>query len=92
MSLTSLLRLKKRIEKPKFIDEDLTPEEINKKIRVMDLVEIKEYVSKLSDNKKIEVLVYTTSKFSKYTEKMNKQCIKEQGKNLMDYHDIHFLD
>lgn len=88
MSLTNMLRLKNKAEKPRFIDEDLTSEEINEKIGKMDWDEAKEYVKRLSHNKSGEVLVYSFGEFFKYLRKMDKQCIKEHGKTAWDYYDL----
>ncbi len=88
MNLIDLLGQRKNKEKPRFIDEDLTPEEINKKIGMMDWDEAKEYVKRLSHNKSGEVLVYSFGEFFKYMRKMDKQCIKEHGKTAWDYYDL----
>jgi len=93
MGLLNILGLKKekeikKEEKPKFIDENLSVEEIDKKIGIMSCNDAKKYFSQLSPLKKLATFLYSTDKFSKYREEEDKKCLKEHGRTAYDYYDL----
>ena len=82
MSLIKLIESKK----PKFIDEDLTAEEISDKIKNMDFGESINYLGKLSPIKRSELI--QQNKFYNQLEKDNEKCWKEHGMSIYDYYDL----